>query len=308
MTGKALAGFVVERQAIADYKMVLATVESTDVTTARARLGGTLRNLEVEEGDLVAKGQQIAEVKDEKLPLELGAIDARIDALMARVELAKTDLMRINALRSRNTVSQARLDDVQTTFEALSGELDVARAEREVVRERLSEGAVLSPATGRILEIHAIDGTVVTPGEAVATLAVEAYVLRLRLPERHARFIALGDEILVGRGGLETAGEMLQRRGTVQQIYPKMADGRVVADAEVEALGDFFIGERVPVYIATGSRQTIVIPASYIYSRHGLAYVRFEDGSDVIVQPGLNVETGIEILSGLRPGDVLVVP
>jgi multidrug efflux pump subunit AcrA (membrane-fusion protein) len=82
----------------------------------------------------------------------------------------------------------------------------------------------------------------------------------------------------------------------------------VVADVEVEGLGDFFVGERVPVHVATGERETIVVPLDYVYRRHGLAYVRLDDGSEVVVQPGAETDAGIEILSGLRPGDVLGEP
>ncbi|MDH3664131.1 MAG: efflux RND transporter periplasmic adaptor subunit [Alphaproteobacteria bacterium] len=311
-TVPALAEFVVERQSVADLKIVFATVESTDITTARARIGGTLRDLDVDEGDLVTRGQRIATVEDEKLPQELAALDARIGALMARVDLAALDLERISALRDRNTVSQARLDEAEATFDAQAGELAAVEAEREVVRQRLKEGDILVPAAGRVLAVQAIDGTVVMPGEPIATLAVETYVLRLQLPERHARFIDVGDEVLVGRGGLKTAdgtgGETQQRVGTVRKVYPQMAEGRVVADVEVEGLGDFFVGERVPVYVATGERETIIVPGDYVYRRHGLAYVRLEDGSEVVVQPGPETGAGIEILSGLRPGDVLGQP
>ncbi len=84
-----------------------------------------------------------------------------------------------------------------------------------------------------------------------------------------------------------------------------MVDGRVVADVDVARPGDFFVGERVPVYVSTGDRRTIVVPDGYVYRRHGLAYVRLEDGGEVVVQTGPETEAGVEILSGLRPGDVL---
>jgi RND family efflux transporter MFP subunit len=306
------AGFEVERQRVADRKIVFASVESTDVTTARARIGGTLQNLAVDEGDRIERGQLIAVVVDEKLPLQLAALDARIDALTARVDLAAVDLERIQALRARDTVSQARLDEAQASFDALESELAAVRAEREVVRQQQREGNVLAPATGRVLDVQAVDGAVLMPGEAIATLAVETYVLRLHLPERHARFIKPGDEVLVGRGGLATEhgedAEPMQRIGRVQQVYPQMVEGRVVADVEIEGLGDFFVGERVPVYVATGERETIIVPPDYVYRRHGLAYVRLDNGSEVVVQPGPETDAGIEILSGLRPGDVLSEP
>ena len=110
------ASFEVERKSVADRKIVFATVESTDVTTARARIGGTLQGLVVDEGDRIERGQRIAVVVDEKLPQQLAALDARIEALTARVDLAAVDLERIQALRARDTVSQARLDEAPGEF------------------------------------------------------------------------------------------------------------------------------------------------------------------------------------------------
>ncbi len=306
------ADLVIQRQHVADWKIVFATVESTDVTRARARIGGTLHALAIDEGDRVERGALIATIVDDKLPQQLAALDARIESLAARVELATVDLERVRALRERGTVSQARLDEAQSTFDALAGELAATRAEREVVRQQQREGDVLAPATGRVLEVQAIDGTVVLPGESIATIAVETYVLRLRLPERHARFMRVGDEVLVGHGQLtatEDHGAVPRARlGRVRQVYPQMDNGRVIADVEVAGLGSYFVGERVPVHVATGQRETIVVPRGYVYRRHGLAYARLASGSEVVIQPGREVDAGVEVLSGLKPGDTLSQP
>ncbi|MCX6020110.1 MAG: biotin/lipoyl-binding protein, partial [Chloroflexi bacterium] len=62
--------FVVEPKTVADEKAVFATVESTDVVPARARIGGTVVELAVKEGDAVKQGQIVATIGDEKLALQ----------------------------------------------------------------------------------------------------------------------------------------------------------------------------------------------------------------------------------------------
>ncbi|HYD29792.1 MAG TPA: efflux transporter periplasmic adaptor subunit, partial [Azospirillaceae bacterium] len=102
--------------------------------------------------------------------------------------------------------------------------------------------------------------------------------------------------------------------GIVRQVYPEMTGGQVVADATVSGLGDFFVGERVRVYIATGTREAVVIPAGYVFRRFGTDFVRLADGSEVPVQVGGPIPAvgndpgGLEILSGVKPGDILVRP
>ena len=98
------------------------------------------------------------------------------------------------------------------------------------------------------------------------------------------------------------------RRGKVILVYPEIDQGRVIADVKVEGLGDYFVGERTRVYVATGTRPALVIPEDYLYRRFGVDYVKLKDGAEVVVQPGLAVEGGLEILAGLKTGDVVAKP
>ena len=96
--------------------------------------------------------------------------------------------------------------------------------------------------------------------------------------------------------------------GRVRLVYPEIDQGLVVADVDVPNLGDFFVGERTRVFVSTGTRIAIVVPESYIVKRYGIAYARVKGVGDTVVQPGLPAEGGIEVLSGLKPGDVLLPP
>jgi len=297
--------FNVALQTVADKKIVFATVESVNVVPARVRTGGTIESLTVDEGDRVNAGDVIARVKDPKLGLELRAVDARIESLQSQLKLTETDLQRAVKLRKSGAGSQARLDEAQTNLEVAQRSLVAMKAERSVIAERLEEGAVLAPASGRILRVSITGGSVVLPGETIAVLAEENYILRLYLPERHARFIDVGDVVRVGEPTLE-GGEL--KHGRVRQVYPELAQGRVVADVEVEGLGSYFVGERVPVYVSTGEREVYVVPAKYLFTRYGLQYVKLKDGTEAVIETGGMLDDGVEVLSGIREGDVLVDP
>lgn len=299
--------FTVETRPVTDLKAVFGTVESVDQTLARSRINGTIAELAVDEGSRVELGQRLAVVVDPKLPLQLTALDARIRSLESQRELAQIEYDRMIRLRESGTASQARLDEAQTNLRVIIGDLAAQTAERAVVAEQLAEGAVLAPAAGRVLRVDVVEGQVVMAGETVAIIATDRYVLRLRLPERHARFIQEGDPVQVGARGLATAPESLTE-GRIRQVYPEMEGGRVVADVEVAGIGGFFVGERMRVYVATGDRQAVVVPAGYLYNRFGVDYALVEGVGETVVQTGLPVGGGIEVLSGLKPGDVLLPP
>jgi RND family efflux transporter MFP subunit len=300
-------------RSVADEKAVFATVESVSVVPARGRIGGTIVQLNVREGDPVTRGQVIAAIGDEKLALQMKSLDAQIDALQAQSTQAQTDYSRTEGLVERGTLPRVKLDEARTALNVAENGLRARTAERAVVQQQFNEGQVLAPADGRVLKKQVAVGSVVLPGDAVAMIAQQNFKLRLRVPERHARYLKAGDKIRVD--GAEF-GDHAPKSGTIELVYPQIEDGRVVADATVEGLGEYFVGDRLRVWIAGGERTAFVIPSTYVTTRFGIDYVLLRQADrpiSVPVQRGRDLPTsdlsnGLEILSGIRPGDVLVQP
>ncbi len=306
---------VADVREIDDLKSVLATVRSKKVVEARVRTPGTVATLAVNEGDLVTAGKVLGTVVDPKIALRLKASDAQIVAIESRVQTAKADLDRTSELMRRGVAAQARLDQAQTAFDVASNDLKSARSARDVILKEAEEGEVLAPADGRILKVPVTEGSVVMAGESIATIAANAYLLRLEVPERHARHMRAGDALQVGPRGLTASGGP-GAEGRIALVYPEIQSGRVIADADVAGLGDYYVGERTLVWISAGKRPAIVLPAGLTFKRFGLDYVRMlgENGRpiDVVVQLGQPVpgvaNADIEVLSGVKAGDRIVQP
>ena len=183
-----------------------------------------------------------------------------------------------------------------------------------MLQQQVTEGNVLAPTSGRVLKVPVTTGTVILPGEPVANIAVQDFILRLRVPERHARFLKVGDTVRIDGEELRVGKAQF---GTIRLVYPQIEEGRVIADAAVANLGDYFVGERIRVWVSSGERGSITVPASYIVSRFGIDYARVRKNDkttiDVPVQRGRDLPRpdmpdALEILSGLTAGDVLVKP
>jgi len=306
--------FVVAPKTVADEKAVFATVESASVVPARARIGGTVVELAVKEGDAVKQGQVVAIIGDEKLALQMKSLDAQIAGLEAQFAQAQADLTRGEDLFSRGTIPKTRLDEARTAFNVASNALKARTAERSVIQQQVTEGGVLAPTTGRVLKVPVTTGTVILSGETVATVAEQNFVLRLRVPERHARFLKAGDPVRIDG---EELGKNGAQFGTIRLVYPQIEDGRVIADAAVASLGDYFVGERIRVWVSVGERSSFIVPGSFIITRFGIDYARIRNDAktlnDVPVQRGRalprpEMPDALEILSGLKAGDVLVQP
>ena len=306
--------FVAAPATVADQKAVFATVESRRIVRARARIGGTVAEIAVKEGDHVELGQVVARVGDEKFALQMKSLDAQIAGLEAQLAKAQADLARAEELFSRGTVARTRLDETRTAADLAACAVRSRVAERSVIQQQLAEGSVFAPAAGRVLKVALTPGTVIMSGESVAQIAEQDFVMRLRVPERHAHFLRVGDTVRIDAAEI---GASEPRFGTIKLVYPQIEDGRVVADAVVEGLGDYFVSERIRIWISAGERLAYIVPASFVTTRFGVDYVKVRSAAggdvDVPVQRGRelprpDLPDGIEILSGLNAGDLLVKP
>ena len=306
--------FTVHETEITDQKAVFATVESPNVVAARARIGGTIESLSVRQGDMVKAGQVIAVVADQKLLLQVRALDAQIAGLQSTLAQAKINLDRAQTLYRQGVGPRATADQAQTAVNVAEATLRAAIEQRASAQQNLNEGQVRAPVDGRVLTVPLTTGSVVLNGDTVATIGEEPFLLRLQIPEEHALFLHAGDTVRIAANQLGAPGGAM---GTITLVYPQIQAGRVVADAKVTDLGNYFVGDRVLVWINAGTRPGFVIPAGFVETRFGLDYVRLREASGAVVtipvqrgepHPTAAMPDGLEILSGVQDGDVLVHP
>ena len=298
-----MADTVITSSRVTEWKAVYGRIEARDLVPARARIGGTLTELAISEGDLVEAGQVIGQVFDQKLEFQLRAIDAQITALQTQLDNAQVELTRGESLLERGVTTVQRLDALRTQVGVLEGQIAATSAQRSVVEQQTAEGAVLAPAAGRVLNVPVTKGAVVMPGEAISTIGGGGFYLRLAIPERHAQALVTGASIVIDSAGQPASG-------TLVRLYPQIENGRVIADVEVDGLSSAFVDARVLVRIPVGQRDAITVPVEALITRSGMDFVAVRnDGDDVVLRsvvPG-DVSGGVvEIVTGLNVGDVIV--
>ncbi len=288
---------------VANMKAVSAEVTSRDQAEARARIPGTLVNLAVRPGDSVTRGQRIGIVTDSRLGYETSAATAQLVAAEAEAVRARGDLARIDDLYRNKVYAKARLDTAVATARAADAGVAAARAQQGARASVAAQGAIFAPAAGRVLRADVPAGSVVSPGQSIATITAGPTVLRLVLPE------SLSDGLRVGMPVTLTEPINGPKTGRITQVYPSITRGQVTADASLPGLGERFIGRRVGVAIETGRRQAIVVPRGFVTTRFGIDYVNVVSGGTVSAVP---VQTTpmpgtdtVEILSGVGAGDTV---
>ena len=293
---------------LTEWKAVYARVEARDTVPARARIGGLVVDLGVTEGDTVTAGQRIAAVRDDKIAFQIAALDAQIRALESQLSTAQTELARGETLVERGVATAQRLDQLRTSVDVTRNQMSAAEAQRSVVVQQGAEGAVLAPGDGRVLSVPVTRGAVVLAGEPIAIIGGGGFFLRLAVPERHAASLREGAEIRITAGGAETPGRLAK-------VYPRIENGRVIADVEVDSLQTAFVDARVLVELPVGVRDALLVPVGAVATRSGIDFVTVREGEADTMRAVLlgaehdrDGEAFVEVLTGLASGDVVVTP
>jgi RND family efflux transporter MFP subunit len=288
---------------VPDIAEVPATITTRDVAEARARIPGILTDLSVTEGDTVGAGQRIGTITDSRLTEEEAARAAAATAAEAEATRARADLDRIRFLHGEGVYAQARLDQAVAAANAATSLARAARAQTSAVAATAGQGAIIAPAAGRVLAADIPVGSAVSPGMVIATITAGPPVLRLDLPEGIGASLAPGASVFLS-GSAQT--------GRITRIYPGIVAGRLVADAEIPGLTPRLVGQRVTATVTLGERRALAVPANAVASRYGLRFATLlapdgKSASQVPVEARPLPDGRLEILSGLRPGDTLIL-
>ncbi|KDA00026.1 RND family efflux transporter MFP subunit [Hyphomonas polymorpha PS728] len=300
----------VEESIVVDYRPVIARIEAGDTATARSRLQGVVTRLNVVEGQIVKAGEVVAIVTDDTLAPQLASLSSRIEGLKSQIRQSEEDLTRNEGLLARGFYPKARLDEERTALDVLRRSLASTEAERRALSAREAEGRILAPADAHVTDVNVVQGSVVSPGEVLASFATVNGIVRLALPERHAATISEGETISLR---LPSRSDDI-RTATIVRVYPELRQGSVIADATVQGGLTALFGERVDVLAPVGERRAIRIPKEYVSTRFGVDFVRvavgerFVDAPVALAAPLVDDTGQYEILSGLRPGDKIQKP
>ncbi|WP_067734060.1 efflux RND transporter periplasmic adaptor subunit [Novosphingobium naphthalenivorans] len=282
---------VLQTSDTADWQDVSAEIATVDQAQVLARIPGILTSLSVHEGDMVRKGQTIGRIVDSQLGPQAAAAQAQMVQ-------AQSELKRVKYLHDNGVYADARLEQAQAAASA-------SRAQYAAATAVAGQGAVVAPATGRVLRADVPAGAPVAPGMAIAVITAGPTIVRLEMPE------SLGDKVhpgsLVKASGIGSG----DATGRIIKVYPSVTAGQVTADVDMPGIDNKLIGRRVAAKVETGSRKALLVPKSYVTDRYGIDYVTLagKDGTatQVPVQTAPSSEPGkVEILSGVSAGDTLI--
>jgi HlyD family secretion protein len=255
--------------AIADGK---ADVEGGIIQVA-ARTAGIVREVDVNEGDAVTKGEVLARQEDDAPRLAAETAEANLEQARAQIALTEVQLAtaqreadRLKPLSANRFVSSQAVDQAQdairnadATLEAQRAAVTVAQTQLDQARYALEQTIIRAPVDGRIVRRYA------NPGTGASTLNVTPMfdlepagqrIVRAEVSESAEPFVAVGqlvqltpeaDQTKVYPGKVLRIAPVFGARKLQSDDPSERTDDRVVETVVSADAAPFLIGQRVLV-------------------------------------------------------------
>jgi HlyD family secretion protein len=294
---------------------------------AVATVPGRVEEIRYKTGDKVAAGSVVAIIAagDGDLGGRLVAQDASVQDAEARLKSSDAELVaaekRLVGLRDlygRNLIARRDVEQAET-------EVKTAYAQRAAAGAEVAQRISISKQTRRVLEVTRVIAPaagVITrrwsePGAAVAESApilsiapTSPLLIMLRMKRHEAEKLAPGTKATIG--ATDNSAETFQ--GFVTQVHELANfDGdEVSVDVEVaNPRGVLKFGSTANVsFMLAEPRDGIFVPEAALVHDHGVSGVYICEGGTARwrnIVAGKNLDGEIEVISGLRPGDLVVI-
>tara|TARA_B100001175_G_scaffold317554_1_gene334933 strand:+ start:2259 stop:3419 length:1161 start_codon:yes stop_codon:yes gene_type:complete len=293
---------VIEKE-FTTYVELQANLKSRKNVVILSEFQGALKNLFVREGQLVKKGELLAEINDSGLKEQL-------DQMLIQANYTKDNFDRVKRLWEKNIGSEMQFLKAKSDFETNNKMV-------EQIRDQLSKTKIYAPFDGEIDEIISNLGSNLVPGSPILRVVnLDIIYAEAQVPEKYVSSIELGTEALVSIPLLnkEVTSKIVQSGNF---INPNNRTFRVEAPVENK---DKRIKQNLNARIKIKNYSNIkalVVPLRVIRedaSGRPFIYKLAEtDKKDILLTVKIFVETGanndeeIEITKGLSIGDIIVL-
>lgn len=299
----------VKHQAIEITQSSAGSLEGLINPTLAAEMAARIIKVHVNIGDKVKKGQLIASLDASDAAMQRNEAQAEVARIRASLANQTKIVSRNKALMDKNFISQNAVDNEVAQEDVLKQQLVAAKARVASINHDSSKSKVFAPVSGTIESKTVDTGDYLRVGDPIVQI-VSTQTLRAHLPfpEQFGPQLKPG---LTVRLKTPTSSETITT--VIRELKPLIAEGNrtidVIADVNNAAgwqPGATVTGEVVlsmlPDAIMIPEQSLVLRPAGEVVYmvRDNIAY-------QAVVKTGLRQNGFIEILSGLKPNDTIVV-
>lgn len=272
------------------------TVRANEEVEIVSEISGKISDIHFREGSAVAAGQLLLKIDDSELLADR-------QRAIYRVELAERAEARQQQLLNDGVISSE-------TYDVALGELNVLRAELQLIEAQLLKTEIRAPFSGVIGLRWVSPGSFLSSQTRIASLNdLDPVKLDFSVPERYSALMNVGDEMSFKVEGFERAFP-----GTIYAIEPSV--DAATRSLRVRARCPNSDGALIPGAFANvdlvlrSVSDALTVPSiAVIPELGGKKVFVYEDGAAQPrkVETGIRSESVVQVTSGLNEGDVVLI-
>jgi membrane fusion protein (multidrug efflux system) len=273
-----------------------APIEAFAEADVIAKVAGEVRDILVEEGDDVTRGQVLARLDGDRLRLELNQSEANLRKL-------QRDYERNVDLKEKGLISSGDFDKIRYEMEALEASFNLARLELDYTQIRAPIDGVISDRFIRL------GNTISANGAAFRVTSFDPLVAYLHVPEREYRNIAKDQIVSIDIDALQGQRIIASVTRVSPIVDPQTGTFKITIEISDDArrIKPGMFGRISIVY--DQHEDVLQIPRSAILEESGETSVFVVEDDKAVrkyVQTGYSDSGMIEITNGLNDGDRVV--
>lgn len=255
------------------------------------QMAGRIKNINVEIGDVVKKGQVLAEIDK-----------AQLQQAQLQLHNSETELERLRALYDAGGLSKSDLDAIELQYNVLKTQ----------VENLIENTTLLSPIDGVITARNYDEGDMYSMAAPIFTVEqIRPVKMLVGISESDYSKVEKGDRVEIKADAFP--GETFN--GKIERIYPTIDPTTRTFTAEVVVPNNdkkLRPGMFVRAIVNLGTNNSVVVPDVAVVKQQGsgerFIYVLNEDGtvSYEKVELGRRMGAEYEVLSGLKDSAVVV--
>ena len=322
-----VAVITIQPQALTVTSKLPGRISPYRMAQVRARVDGIILKREFTEGSDVKAGQRLYTIDPAPYQAAYNSANAALTRAKANAVTKQLQASRSAALIKQHAISLQAYDDIRAVAQQAQADVDVAQAELDAARIRLSYTEVLAPIDGRIGKSLVTEGAYVQQGEATPLATVQqlnpvyvdvtqssADILKLRRDfaegllkqvngEATVSLLLEDNSIYAERGSLQFSDSTVdESTGTVtlRAIFP---------NDKLELLPGMFVHAQLESGV---SEQALLLSQQAVtYNAQGQPTALIVGAEDKIELRVLQVSRSIgnqwQVVAGLQTGDRVVV-
>ena len=316
----------VELSTIADQVRSYGTVKAQDLVSVSPQVSNRLTDIYVDLGDTVEAGQLMAKIYDKTFRDQLSQAQAQLAQSRIALRRDSAQFERQRQLLEMDLVSDSEYEIALATYRNTMAQLESARASLTQAQENFNFTEVRAPVNGVVVSRSLEEGDLAPSGQTLFELASDSgFETRIFLPVQDWRSVRIGQsvQLRVSNEASVSATGIVSRKSP--QLDPTTGLGEVVITLS-QVGGSIYSGVLAENLINIQTNDNaVVIPRSALVEVVETVVnpesntIELERSYSVFVSKGdsvaerrtleLGIEQGdrIEVLSGLRPGDNIVI-